>query len=155
MPEFKIIDVAETPYLYVERTCSMDPADISKEMGSAFQQVWGFMQAAAIKPAGSALSVYYSYDPDAMTFRSGFTVDREDMAKAGDEVKSDVTPAGNALHFVHKGSYSTLRDDYGLMMQHLKDNSLQAGVPGWEFYMNDPSKTPEDELLTECYLALA
>lgn len=154
MPDFKIIDVRETPYLYVERTCSMDPADISNEMGSAFQQVWAFMEASAIKPVGSALSVYYTYDPDTMTFRAGFTVAREDMAKAGDDEKADVTPAGRALHFVHKGSYATLRDDYGLMMQHLKDNGLEASGPGWELYMNDPSETPEAELLTECYLAL-
>lgn len=155
MPDFKIIDATETPYLYVERTCSMDPADISKEMGSAFQQVWAFMDSAAIKPAGPALSVYHTYDPDTMNFRAGFAIAREDMTKAGSEVKADVTPVGRAVHFIHKGSYATLRDDYGLMMQHMKDNDLEMGAPAWEFYMNDPAKTPEAELLTECTVKLA
>lgn len=154
MPDFKITDVTETPYLYGERTCSMDPADISENMGAVFHEVWGFMEANAIKAAGPALSVYYDYSPDSMTFRAGFAIARDDMEKARDAIRADVIPAGRALHFVHKGPYATLRDDYALMMQHLEENALEAGKPSWEFYMNDPSQTPEDELLTECYLAL-
>lgn len=155
MPEFKTVDVAETPYLYVERTCSMNPADISTEMGQAFHQVWDFMEANKVNAAGPALSVYYTYDPGKMTFRAGFVINGEDSVTAGGDVKADVTPAGTALHFIHKGPYATLRDDYGLMMQHLKDNDLEMSVPSWEFYVNDPALTPESELLTECYLALA
>jgi len=155
MPEFKVVDVSETPYLYIEETSSMSPADISEAMGKAFHQVWSFMQANGISPAGPALSVYTGYDPETMRFRAGFAVARDDMAKAEGEVKADVTPAGPALHFVHKGPYATLRDDYGLMMQHAKDKGLKVSAPGWEFYLNDPSQTPEDELLTEAYVSLA
>jgi effector-binding domain-containing protein len=155
MPEFKTVDVAETPYLYVERSCSMDPADISKHMGAAFHDVWDHMQAGAIKPAGPALAVYYTYDPQVMTFRAGFVIAREDMSKAGGEVKGDVTPAGQALHFTHKGPYATLRDDYGLMMEHITTHKLEMSTPSWELYVNDPGQTPQEDLLTECYIALA
>lgn len=155
MPDFKTITVDEKPYLYAERTCSMDPAEISNHMGSAFQQVWGLMEAAGIVPAGPPLSVYHTYDPDTLSFRSGFPVARADMAKGEGEVKADVTPAGRVLHFVHKGPYATLRDDYDLTLQHMADNGLTMGVPSWELYINDPGDTPEAELLTECYLTLA
>lgn len=155
MPDFKMTEVAETPYIYVERSCSMDPSDISQAMGEAFGQVFGFMAEKGIAPAGPPMSVYYTYDPETMTFRSGFAVAADDMSKAADGVSADVLPAGRVLHFVHKGAYATLRDDYGLMMEHLKSEGLQIGAPTWEIYVNDPAEVPEEELLTEIYVALA
>jgi len=154
MPDFKFVDVSETPYLFVTRTCSMEPGEIGQAMGEAFQQVWNFMQGEGIAPAGGALSVYYTYDPEKMTFRAGFTVGREDMAKAKGEVGADVTPAGEVLNFVHKGPYSTLRDDYGLMMEHIEKIGREIAAPTWEVYLNDPASVPEEELLTEVFSVL-
>ncbi len=154
MPDFELIEASETPYLFVTKSCSMDPNDISKNMGEAFQQVWGHMQAEGINPAGGALSVYYDYEPDKMTFRAGFSVARDDMSKAKGEVQADITPAGQVLHFVHKGPYSTLRDDYGLMMEHVTSIGREISAPTWEVYLNDPSQVSEDELLTEIFSAL-
>ncbi len=155
MPDFTMRDVTETPYLYAERTCSMDPAVISQHMGSAFQQVWQFMQDNSIAPAGAPLSVYYHYSPDTLRFRSGFAVAGDDAAKAQGDVKADTLPAGRVLHFIHKGSYATLRDDYGEMMQYLSEKGLQVGTPTWEVYINDPAEVPEEDLLTEIYVSLA
>ncbi|MBN9669583.1 GyrI-like domain-containing protein [Roseibium aggregatum] len=154
MPDFKLIDVSETPYLFVAATSSTAPGEIASAMGKALQQVWDFMQAEGIAPAGGALSVYDTYDPAQITFRAGFTVSREDMAKARAGVEADVTPAGEVLHFVHKGPYSTLRDDYGLMMAHIVEIGREISAPTWEVYLNDPTRVPEEELLTEVYSVL-
>lgn len=155
MPEFKKIDVAQMPYFYVERSASMDPADISRAMGEAFQAVWGFMSSHDVKPAGPALSVYYSYDPEKMHFRSGFAVAASDMDKAEGEVKADVTPAGRVLNFTHIGPYSTLREDYGAMMGYLQQQGLEMTAPTWEIYLNSPDEVPEAELRTDVFTALA
>ncbi len=155
MPEFEITDVAETPYLYATGSCSMDPTDISATMGRVFGQVWSFMTDHGIAPAGPALAVYHSYDPEKMTFRAGFVVTKDDLAKATGEVGGDVTPVGRALTFTHIGPYATLRDDYGLMMRHAEERGLTLGTPAWELYLNDPSQTPENELRTQAYVALA
>lgn len=154
MPEFRRITVEETPYLYTERSCSMDPADISRAMGEAFGAVMAHMQDRGVAPAGPALSVYYDMSPEGMTFRAGFTVTRDDLAAAGGEVKGDVTPAGEVIHFTHEGSYATLRDDYDLLTAHLESKGLNYGVPAWEVYVNDPDTTDEDALVTECYVTV-
>lgn len=154
MPDFKVVRVTETPYLYVTRSCSMAPQDISKNMGSAFEEVWAFMQGKGIQPAGGALSAYYDYDPDKMTFRAGFVVSSEDLAKAGDVVKGTTTPAGEVLHFRHQGSYDTLRNDYELMMKHIADIGREMVAPTWEVYLNSPDQVPEAELVTDVYTAL-
>ncbi len=154
MTDFSRVQVEERPYLYVERSCSMDPGDISCAMGEAFGAVYAHMMGAGVTPAGPALSVYYSYDPEKMAFRAGFTVAQADLDKTGGEVKGDVTPAGHALHFTHIGAYATLRDDYELMMQQLEEHGMALGAPSWELYLNDPSETPEHELRTEIYSML-
>lgn len=155
MPDFRTTEVEETPYLYVERSCSMAPDDISAAMGRAFGDVWAFMQANGIAPQGPALSVYYTYDPETVTFRAGFVVDRADLDKADGAVKGDVTPAGRVVHFTHKGPYSELRTSYGKLMEYMGAEGLAMGAPTWELYVNDPDETPEDELITEIYVSLA
>ena len=154
MPEFKLIEVTETPYLYIAKSSSMDPQEISKAMGEAFKEVWEFMQIQGIAPVGAALSVYYENHPDKLVFRSGFTISRDDIDKASGTIAADVIPAGEVLHFVHKGSYSTLRDDYGLMMEHIKDTGREISAPTWEVYLNDPGQVAEEDLLTEVFSTL-
>jgi effector-binding domain-containing protein len=155
MPTFELIDVAETPYLYVERASSMDPAEVGRAMETGFGEVWGFMQQHGVPPAGGGLSVYYDYSEDTMHFRVGFIIGRDDMAAAEGPVKADVTPGGQVLHFTLRGSYTGLRPAYEEMMAHMEAEGLQYAPPTWETYMNDPHEVPEDQLVTECYQTLA
>ena len=155
MPEFSTAEVTETPYLYVERSCSMDPADISAVMGAAFQDVYAHMQANGIAPAGPALAVYYTYDPEKMTFRAGFVVAPDTPRPTEGDVRGDVTPAGSVIRCTHIGPYATLRDDYAAMMGWAEENGHTIGAPAWELYMNDPSEVPEAEWHTEIHVSLA
>lgn len=154
MTDFSITDAEETPYLYVERSCARAPEEIGAAMSSAFGEVFGFMQAHGITPAGAAISVYTSYAPDVMEFRAGFIIARDDMGKADGAVQADVTPAGRAVHGTHTGSYAKLRDSYGQMHGFVTAEGLTFVAPTWEVYMNDPSSVPEDELVTELYQAI-
>lgn len=155
MPTFELIDVSETPYLYVERRSSMAPADVGNAMASAFGEVWGFMQKHGVPPAGGALSVYVDYSEAVLAFRAGFIIGPDDMAAAEGAVKADVTPGARVLHFTLVGSYEGLRPAYEEMMAHLEAEGLHYTSPTWEFYMNDPNEVPEDQLVTECFQALA
>ncbi len=154
MTDFKLVQVPQTTYIYITRTCSMDPQDISRSMGAAYEQVWAFMESKAIEPAGGAVAVYHDYNPDTMTYRAGCIIAPQDAAKAEGEVKVDTLPAQEVLYFQHKGSYASLRDDYGLMMQHIATLGRQIGSPTWEVYLNDPKLVAEAELLTDVYAVL-
>jgi effector-binding domain-containing protein len=155
MPDFNLIDVAERPYVYVERTCPMVPSSISAEMGKAYTDVMDFIQANGLTLTGPALSVYYSYDPEAVTFRAGFFVSAEDAKKASGDVKADFTPAGRVVNFTHSGPYSKLSESYGMLMGWLQHEGLTLGTPTWEVYVNDPDTTPEEELRTDIYVSVA
>lgn len=152
MTELKVQTVEEMPYLYVERVGSKNT--MADAMGSAFGEVWAFMEEHGVAPAGGALSVYYDYSEGDMTFRAGFTVSREDMAAAQGNIRADVTPGGDMVHFVHRGPYSGLEAAYGEMMRFVQENGLNFVPPTVEIYLNDPTQVPEEQLLTEIYQAL-
>lgn len=155
MTEFSQIDVESVPYVYTEKTCSMDPKDIGATMAGAFQNVWEFMRTHGIETTGKVLAVYHTYDPEKMTFRAGFSVAPEAAANTAAPVAFDTTPAGQVLYFQHKGPYDTLRDSYTEMMTYLDQKGMAVGAPTWEVYLNDPAETPADELLTDVYVSLA
>lgn len=156
MPDYKMKKVEAVPYLYVERSCSMDPADIGKNMGIAFGTVAEFIGARGISSMGNPLSVYYEHDGLTMKFRAGFMVSEVDSEKAEGEVRGGVLPAGEVLNFIHKGPYAKLRDSYADMMRYLETNSLTVSAPTVEIYLNDPDNVAsEDELETDIYVAVA
>lgn len=155
MPTFELTDVDEMPYLYAERSCSMDPGDIGATMAGAFQEVMGFLQSHAIQSTGKALSVYYTFDPNRMTFRAGFSVSADDAAKAEGGIMAGTTPAGRVLSFTHVGPYAGLRVSYGEMMTFMEANNLKIGAPTWEVYVNSPETVPEEELRTDVFVSLA
>lgn len=90
MTDYRMIEVEETSYLYHERSCSMDPSDISQNMGIAFQTVLDFTAKNGITEVGKSLSVYYTHEEKTMTFQAGFIVPDDDAVKAKVEVKAGV-----------------------------------------------------------------
>lgn len=155
MARYKMIDVAERPYLYTERSCSMDPGDISENMEIAFRTVGELIEEKGIADPGNALSVYYTHDAQTLTFRAGFLVSAEDAERAEGNVKAGVLPAGRVLNFIHRGPYAKLRDSYGEMMEYLEENGMTVGAPTWEIYLNEPdSVASEDELETDIYVSI-
>lgn len=155
MARYKMVNVAERPYLYTERSCSMDPGDISENMEIAFRTVGELIEEKGIADPGNALSVYYTHDAQTLTFRAGFLVSAEDAERAEGNVKAGVLPAGRVLNFIHRGPYAKLRDSYGEMMEYLEENGMTVGAPTWEIYLNEPdSVASEDELETDIYVSI-
>ncbi|MTI42795.1 effector-binding domain-containing protein [Roseibium hamelinense] len=155
MPDFQIVETDDIPYLFEERTAPMDPQAIGAEMGKAFGNVLGFMQQHRIQGAGKVMAVYYTAPTDEITFQAGFSVEKDPGTEASSAIQFAQIPAGKAVYFQHKGSYSKLRDAYGAMLAFMEKESLTMGAPCWEVYLNDPAEVPEEALLTDVYMALA
>ncbi len=155
MTTYEIIESTPRTYLYVERSSSMDPADISRAMGEAFHAVAAFMQQNGIAFTGPALSAYYTFSPEKLDFRSGFFVADDDAGKAAGDIKADITPAGRVLFLTHVGPYAGLRQTYADMMTWMEEQKLEHGAPTWEVYVDDPDSTPAEKLRTEIFVTLA
>ena len=65
--------------------------------------------------------------------------------------------AGRHAVMIHKGSYAKLSEAYAYFMSEWLPQSGEhhAARPSFEIYLNDPTETPEDELLTKICAPLA
>jgi effector-binding domain-containing protein len=106
-----------------------------------------------IKPAGNAFIVYTSTDDTGFTFQAEIPVDQEpkNLAKTMSMSKS---PDGNALKFVHRGSYDNMDNTYEAITNYLDDKKLEAKDTFIEEYITDPLKTAEDKLVINVYVPL-
>ena len=73
------------------------------------------------------------------------------------ELAQVVLPGGRYARWIHAGSYASLGDAWGRFMGEWFPASGERVGQGtcFEVYRNDPHETPEDELVTELYVALA
>jgi effector-binding domain-containing protein len=106
-----------------------------------------------IKPVGNAFIVYTSTDDTGFTFQAEIPVDQEpkNLAKTMSMGKS---PDGNALKFVHRGSYDNMDNTYEAITNYLDDKKLEAKDTFIEEYITDPLKTAEDKLVINVYVPL-
>ncbi len=153
--EYEIVEVQAQPFLFIHRTSSAAPQAIGAVMGEAFGVLGPFMESKQIQSIGAPLAVYHSYSEEETVFDVGVPVTPRDLDWAEGEIQAGETPSGRALKAIHKGAYSGLKSTYAAIMRHMEAESLKVIGVWWEVYMNDPDKTPEEELLTEIYLAIA
>jgi effector-binding domain-containing protein len=106
-----------------------------------------------IKPAGNSMIVYTSTDDTGFTYLAEIPVDQDpkNLTKGMSIGKS---PEGNALKFVHRGSYDNMDNTYEAITNHLDDKKLEAKDTFVEEYITDPLKTAEDKLVINVYVPL-
>jgi effector-binding domain-containing protein len=105
------------------------------------------------KAAGNSMIVYTSTDDTGFSYLAEIPVEQEpkDLPKTITVAKS---PEGNALKFVHRGSYENMDNTYEAITNHLDDKKLEAKDTFIEEYVTDPLKTQEDKLVINVYVPL-
>lgn len=94
-------------------------------------------------------------DADKLRYEAAITVD--DSIAAEGEVGIQTIYGGEYAVVTHQGAYTKLSESYNwLYRKWLKESKREpAHAPCFEWYINDPESTPEDELLTDIYLPLS
>ncbi len=153
MPDLTIVTVESQPILYVHRSSSTEPESIGACMTEAFGTLVGFVEAQGIQMTGPPMSIYHGFDETEATFDVAIAVSAADTERAAGhaDIRGGATHAGRSLKAVHVGAYNKLVDTYGQVMAHMEAEKMKPIGPSWERYMNDPSSTPEAELVTEIY----
>ena len=141
-------------YVYVDREVPYGP-EIAEAMGSAFGEVFGFLGQNGITPLAMPMSVYTGMDPNILRFRGGVIVAAEDAAKASGNIKSAELPAGDVMTVTHVGAYDEMNKTHQAMWAHMKENEIEAAMPIWEIYVDDPGEVAAEKVRTDIYCALA
>ncbi len=142
---------AELAVVYKERA-SMD--NLNAVMDKGLNMAYNLLIELGKQPAGAPFCCYTNMSEDFSAFdlELGFPVTEEIPVKG--ELQMSKTLAGKALAATHKGSYAILETAYAAMMQYASENSLEMTGVYYDWYLNDPDNTPEDELLTKVVFLL-
>ena len=138
------------------------PAELGVAIGKAFGTLNAAIGRAGLVTCGAPRAIYTAWDPNEVRFTVAVPIDRSPTKQLdADGVRIAELPARVALRFVHRGPYRDIRATYDRIEAWLRE---RGGIktpadwarysPMWEEYLNDPTTTPEAELLTHVFLPL-
>jgi len=119
----------------------------------SFKAINALLDKQAIKRAGNLMIVYTSTDDTGFTYLAEIPVE-QDLKNLGKDMSMGRSPEGQALKFVHRGSYDNMDNTYEAITNHLYEKKLEAKDTFIEEYITDPLKTAEDKLVINVYVPL-
>ena len=119
----------------------------------SFKALSSVLDKQGIKSAGNSMIIYTSTDDTGFTFLAQIPVE-QDVKNLGKDMSMGKSPEGNALKFVHRGSYDNMDNTYEAITNHLDEKKLEAKDTFIEEYITDPLKTAEDKLVINVYVPL-
>jgi len=152
------VEIRDVPELRVAGVSHLGPYN---QIGKAFERLSGIAGPAGLfqQPGAAAVGIYHD-DPESTPLdqlRSDAAIVVPDGVKVPPELNEQRLPAGRYAVTVHKGPYEQLPDAWMQLMGTwlpASGHQLSEG-PSYEYYLNDPSTTPKEQLPTEIRVPLA
>ena len=110
---------------------------------------------------GFAIDRYISDDKDSGTFISGVLFQKIKSSEPNKDITGNIgwrlIPTRRYAVFTYKGNYDGLTQFYDKVIATINNSDLNIGIatPYMEKYLNSPTETPAEELMTELWVALA
>lgn len=138
-------------YVGVRSTCAT--AEIGPSMERDMAKLMAWLGTSGATPTGPAFSITHKWDPvkGIADYTIGLPVA---AASASDGFVSGEIPSCTAYVVKHTGAYRHLGNAWASGMMHGRAKKFAADrkVPLFEIYDNDPTVTPEAELVTRVHL---
>ena len=155
--QVRMVDLEAQPVLLVNKSVPADAVAVTKAYGDAYAQIEKFMSAHHLKMAGAPFGVDLQANATTMNFDAGIPVDAAAPsvattgADADGAVRAGSSYAGKAAMTVQLGSYDKLRKTYQQLAAYVAVHGLKANGHPFSRFVDDPMKTPLDQLRTEVY----
>ncbi|HNT76464.1 MAG TPA: GyrI-like domain-containing protein [Anaerolineae bacterium] len=146
----EIKDQTAQPTLAVRMTVAVQ--DLPAALGASYGAIGQCLAMALEAPAGAPFVAYYSMDMQALDVEIGIPVARPLPGK--DNVYAGEIPAGKYAACRHTGPYDTIEPAYTALTQFVIENGYEATGVAYEVYLNDPSHTPPEALMTQILFPL-
>lgn len=131
-------------YIYIQENIPV--TEIGEAYGKNIAELFAFLGKNGIEPAGAPMSIYHSWG-DSTKFDVAIPV--ADEVKVKGNIMQGEIAEGNAVTYMHIGSYEASEAVHYKMDDYLKKMELTHISPVVEVYYNNPSDTPAEELETK------
>ncbi|HWQ67972.1 MAG TPA: GyrI-like domain-containing protein [Methanospirillum sp.] len=76
------------------------------------------------------------------------------FAPTGERIKISTLSGGRFLSAIYKGPYMGIHEGWSHVYTYAAEKGISLGIPGREYYLNDPAEIPEKDLLTEILIPI-
>jgi len=139
------VTLTEKTIIFMNGNATWDSA--FETLIDAFKQLNTYLERQGLKPSGPAMTIYTSTDDTGFSFQAAIPLAEEPPNPPRGDIAIGKSPAGNALKFVHHGSYDSMDTTYEAITNYLDEKRLEAKDLFIEEYATDPATTPEDQLV--------
>ena len=123
--------------------------EISVLATEGLQKVFGFLAQQGVEIAGAPYLAYKNCSTDFTQFDMELGIPVSEEIAVNGEFFMSKTCEGRAVTATHKGAYKDVEAAYIALMEYMAENKLESTGVYYDYYINDPANTPENELLTQ------
>ena len=148
--KIELLEQSAQPVLSIRTRTTV--GNLPQVLGNAYGAIMLYLGELNEHPSGAPFVAYYNMDMQNLDLEIGFPV--SGILPGKNEIKPNEIPAGKQVSCLHKGPYHQIEPAYHALMQWVAENGYTATGTAYEFYLNEPGKTPESELLTKIVFPL-
>jgi effector-binding domain-containing protein len=130
--------------LAVKRRANMNNLVTLVDEGYAL--LWEYISNLGKEVAGPPYIAYFGMGEE-FDIELGFPVAEE--IPGTEDIYMSKTQGGKSVVGMHFGSYQGLEQAYGEIFKYMEEQKLEPAGIFYDFYLNDPSITPAEELITK------
>ena len=138
--------------VYVKGTGTWDKAFAT--ITSSFKKIKVYLDKEGVKPDGLPMTIFTSTDDTGFEYEAAIPIAAAPKTPPHGDIGLGQSPEGQALKFVHRGSYDDLDNTYEAITNYLDDKRLEAKDMFIEEYVTDPVTADENKLVVNVYVLI-
>jgi effector-binding domain-containing protein len=148
------LDMTARPAAFMEGKATWDEGFAA--ITGSFALINAELTKDGLAPAGRPISVFVETDDTGFKYRAMMPIDKlpEGKTSLSETIKLGLTPAGKAMRFEHRGSYTDIDATYEAITAYLDERGIEAGNLFVEEYLNDVKAPDDPNLQVDIYVLL-
>lgn len=133
--------------------CTHTPvAKLPQVLGESYGAIGQYLGSLGVTPGGAPFVAYYNMNMEDLDIEVGFPVSKP-LPNSG-PIQSNQMPAGKYATCLYKGPYNECGSAYQELTCWVLAQGCETTGVAYEFYLNDPTETPPQELKTQIIFQL-
>jgi effector-binding domain-containing protein len=138
------------PIIYVKGSGTWDKA--FETITGSFKKIKTYLDKEGLKQDGLAMTIFTATDDNGFEYQAAVPIAEAPKNPPHGDITMGQSPQGQALKFVHRGSYEDLDNTYEAITNYLDDKRMEAKDMFIEEYVTDPISADAKKLVINVYV---
>jgi effector-binding domain-containing protein len=120
----------------------------------SFKKIKAYLDKEGLKQDGLAMTIFTATDDNGFEYQAAVPIAEAPKNPPHGDIAMGQSPQGQALKFVHRGSYEDLDNTYEAITNYLDDKRMEAKDMFIEEYVTDPVTADSKKLVVNVYVLI-